>query len=66
MEHLKCDFDFRLVFENGMMDIVWYVPVGVGGGYCNGKRMCSNSPVTLFAKISHMYFYSVYIYLTIF
>jgi hypothetical protein len=33
MEHLKCDFDFdfRLVYENGVMDIVRYVPAGEGG-----------------------------------
>ena len=31
MEHLKCDFDFRLVYENGVMDIMRYVPAGKGG-----------------------------------
>jgi hypothetical protein len=31
MEHLKCDFDFRLVYENGVMDFVRYVPAGEGG-----------------------------------
>jgi hypothetical protein len=31
MEQLKCNFDFRLVYENGVMDIVWYVPAAERG-----------------------------------
>ena len=30
MEHLKCDFDFRLVYENGVTDIVRWVKGGGG------------------------------------
>jgi hypothetical protein len=61
MEHLKCDFDFRLVYENGVMDIVRYVQAGeVGGGVLS--RICSS----WFGKTRHVGYHFLYIYLKVF
>jgi hypothetical protein len=56
MEHSKCDFDFRLVYENGVMDIVRYVPAGEGGVFWADF-------VFWYGEIRHVDFHFLYIYL---